>query len=281
MSHHNPVSRRSFFAAAAAASALPAFAKKKIPIGLELYSVRHEMEKDLLGTVRAVGKMGYDGVEFYGPYFAWKPEYAKEVRKTLDEVNLKCYSTHNGSESYKPENYAKAIDLNSILGSKFIVLAGVGKVANLDGWKKVAEMLNAGAEKFKTAGIRGGYHNHQTEFKPLEGTRPIEVLAKNTTKDVTMQLDVGTCIEVGQDPVAWINANPGRIQSIHCKEWSPEPGKGYEVLFGEGAAKWADIFKAAEKKGGLEYLLIEQEGGPIPSMEAVARCLASIRKLRG
>ncbi len=63
----------------------------------ELYSVREELQKDLMGTVRAVGKMGYQVVEFYAPYFAWKPDYAKEVRKTLDDSGLRCLSTHNGN----------------------------------------------------------------------------------------------------------------------------------------------------------------------------------------
>ena len=83
--------------------------------------------------------------------------------------------------------------------------------------------------------MNAGYHNHQTEFKPLEGKRPIEVIAANTAKDVMLQFDVGTCIEAGSDPVAWINQNPGRIRSMHCKDYSPEAGKGYKVLFGEGA----------------------------------------------
>ena len=280
MIHSDALSRRTFLALSAAASAVPALAKKKVPIGLELYSVRDQMDKDVLGTVRAVGKMGYDGVEFYGPYFAWTSDYAKQVRKVLDESKMKCYSTHNGSESFDPKNYDKAVELNTILGSKFIVMASAGKVEGLEGWKRVAEKLNAGAEKFKSAGIRAGYHNHQTEFKPIDGTRPIEVIAKNTGKDVMLQFDIGTCLEAGSDPVAWIEQNPGRINSLHCKDWSPDPGKGYEVLFGEGVAKWQQIITTAEKKGGLEYLLIEQEGGAGPSLEAVEKCLASIRKLK-
>jgi sugar phosphate isomerase/epimerase len=94
-------------------------------------------------------------------------------------------------------------------------------------------------------------------------------------------LDVGTCIEAGSDPVAWIKANPGRIKSIHCKDWSPAPGKGYRVLTGEGVAPWAKIIDAAESKGGLEFYLIEQEGADSPPMEAAARCLATFKRIRG
>jgi sugar phosphate isomerase/epimerase len=275
------ISRLGFLAGAcAAASAGTAFGAKKVPIGLELYSVRDQMKLDLMGTVRKVAKMGYAGVEFYSPYMEWTPGYAKEVRMVLDDENIKCFSTHNGASSFEQANIDKAIELNRILGSRYIVMASAGRVQGLDGWKAVADKLNTGAEKMKPAKIRAGFHNHQTEFKPVDGVRPMEVLAKNTGNDVTLQLDVGTCLEAGSDPVAWIRANPGRIRSIHCKDWSPDPGKGYRVLFGEGAAPWKEIFAAAEKTGGIEYYLIEQEGSAYPSIETAEKCLANIRKLR-
>jgi sugar phosphate isomerase/epimerase len=118
------------------------------------------------------------------------------------------------------------------------------------------------------------------EFKPLEGRRPIELIAAGTTKDVMLQLDVGTCVEVGSDPVAWINQNPGRITSIHCKDWSPDVDKGYKALLGEGAAPWKKIFEAAENTGGVQYYLVEQEGSAYSPMETAERCLAGIRRLR-
>jgi sugar phosphate isomerase/epimerase len=281
MASRDSVSRRSFLATTAGASLLSAAQRRGgIPIGLELYSVRNELKADLTGTVRAVAKMGYAGVEFFSPYFAWTPEYAKEIRKLLDDLGIVCYSTHNDSSSFAPDNVSKAIDLNKTLGSKFVVMASAGRVNGLDGWKKVAERLNQGAEKMVPSGLRAGYHNHDAEFRPIEGTRPIEVLAGNTNKNVMLQLDVGTCIEAGSDPVAWIKQNPGRINCIHCKDWAPGPDKGYKVLFGEGVAPWKEIFEAAETTGGVEYYLIEQEGSRYPALETVERCLASIRNLK-
>jgi sugar phosphate isomerase/epimerase len=276
----NPITRRELLAWAAAAPFASAASRgKRIPVGLELYSVRNEMQQDLMGTVRKVAKMGYQGVEFYAPYFDWSVGSAKEMRKLLDDLGIRCYSTHNGPKSFSAEGLPKATELNQILGSKFIVLASAGRVNGLDGWKKVADQLNEAAEKIRPQGLRTGYHNHQTEFKPVDGKRPIEVLAANTGKDVMLQLDVGTCLEVGSDPVAWINANPGRIMSMHCKEWSPE--KGYKAIFGEGAAPWKKIFQAAEKTGGIEYYLIEQEGSDYPPLETAERCLAGFRKIHG
>lgn len=260
-----------------AASVLAAKAKR-VPVGLELYSVREELSKDLMGTVRAVAKMGYEVVEFYSPYYSWTTEYAKEVRKLLDDLNIKCLSTHNGANALRPEGIQKAIELNQILGSKTIVMASPGRVSTLDDYKKVAETLSAAAEKLKPLGLRAGYHNHKPEFALLEGKRPMEIIAAGTPKDVVLQLDVGTCLEAGADPVAWIKAHPGRIRSMHCKDWSAKDG--YHVLVGEGAAPWAAIRKAAESVGGIEYYLIEQEGSRLSPIETAERCLANWKSMK-
>jgi sugar phosphate isomerase/epimerase len=278
MSRHS-TSRRGFLGIAAAAPL--AFARsrgKGIPVGLELYSVRDQLKEDLMGTVRAVAKMGYQGVEFYSPYFDWTPAYAKDVRKLLDDLGIRCFSTHNDAKSFSPEHLAHAIELNQTIGSKYIVMAHPGREPkDLDDWKAVAEKLNQGAEKMKSAGLRAGYHNHDAEWKKIDGKMPMEVLAGNTSKDVALQLDLGTCVEMGVDPVAWINKNPGRIKSLHCKDWSPD--KGYKVLVGEGVVPWPKVIEAAEKTGGVEYYLIEQEGSDKPPLETVDQCLSTFRKI--
>jgi sugar phosphate isomerase/epimerase len=275
------VSRRSFLAATGAAGLAFAAPGSAIPVGLEMYSVRDELAKDLPGTVREVARAGYQVVEFYAPYYKWTTDYAKEVRKMTDNLGIKCNSTHNGGESFTADGLSKAIELNQILGAKYIIWASAGNPKNLDGWKAVAEKLSATSEKLKPLGMATGYHNHQLEFTPLEGKRPIEVIAANTPADVVLQLDVGTCIEAGSDPVAWIQANPGRIKIMHCKDWSPAEGKGYQVLFGEGVAPWPAIFQAAENGGGIEFYLIEQEGSRFPSFETEERCLANWKHIKG
>jgi sugar phosphate isomerase/epimerase len=280
MRSHSTVSRRSFLASAALAPLTGALARKKpLPVGLELYSVRTELSKDLAGAVRAVAKQGYQIVEFYGPYYSWTLGQAKETRKLLDDVGLRCNSTHNDAGNLA-EGLPKAIELNQALGSRYIVMASAGRIEGLDGWRKVAETLTQAADKLRPLNMRAGYHNHEDEFKAVGGRRPIEVIAAATPPDVMLQLDVGTCVAAGQDPVAWIKANPGRIDCIHCKDWAPGAGKGYEVLFGEGVAPWRKIFQAAESKGGIEWYLIEQEGARIPELEASQRCLENWKRLK-
>ncbi len=275
------ISRRTFLALAGALPfAVRAAAQTRIPVGLELYSVRDDLAKDLMGTVRAVGKMGYQVVEFYSPYFSWTPQMAGDVRKLMDDIGLRCHSTHNSATSIDPENIQKAIDLNQAIGSRHIIVASAPRTATIDGWKAFAARLDVAAARLKSVGMSTGFHNHAVEWRPIEGQRPMDVLAANTMKDVIMQLDVGTCVEAGADPVAWIKANPGRIKSVHCKDWAPE--RGYGVLFGEGASPWKAIFNAAESVGGVEYYLVEQEQGPVAEqLQRAEKCLANWKQMRG
>jgi sugar phosphate isomerase/epimerase len=266
------------------AAALPALAalkltgsEKHVPVGLELYSVRDELKKDLPGTVEAVAKMGYECVEFYAPYFDWTPDYATTVRKQLDDLKIKCYSTHNNMPSFGA-GVEHTINLNKILGTKYVVMASAPKATSIADWQKTADMLNRTNDVLGQHGLHAGYHNHEVEWKPIAGKMPMEVLADNTDKSVMLQLDVGTCVATGNDPVAWINSHPGRIKSVHLKDWSPK--QGYRVLFGQGAAPWKNIFEAAETKGGVEYYLIEQEGSEFPELETADRCLIAYRELQ-
>lgn len=252
-----------------------------IPVGLELYSVREALKKDPEGTVRAVAQMGYQCVEFYAPYFEWSDAQAKQMRKVLDELGIHCYSTHNGLENFGTDKIGRAGDLNQILGSKYMVLAWSDPKTDMDGWKTLAEKLNAAADTLQPAGMKVGYHNHDAEWKAVDGKRPMDILASGTKPSVMLQLDVGTCLEAGADPVEWIRANPRRIRSIHCKDWSPAPDLGYKVLFGEGKADWKGIFNAAENGGGVEFYLIEQEGSRYPELETAKRCLEAYRAMRG
>ncbi len=271
-------SRRCFLAFTAVMPwAWRAGAATAIPMGIEMYSVREELKKDPQGTVRAIAEMGYQGLEFYAPYFEWSQAQAKEMKKLLDDLGIRCFSTHNSADYFKKENIQKAIDLNLILGSKYVVMAYSQPKPGLDGWKEIAEALNSASENLKPASLKAGYHNHQLEFTPVDGVRPMEILAKNTKSTVMLQLDVGTCLEAGADPVAWIRANPGRIRSLHCKDWSPEAGIGYSVLFGEGKADWKGIFAAASSVGGAEYYLIEQEGSRYSELETAKKCLEAYR----
>jgi sugar phosphate isomerase/epimerase len=266
-------------------AAVPA-ARSKYPIGIELYGVRGELARDLPGTLRRVAEIGYEVVEFYAPYFAWSLPYAKEVRARLDDLGLRCLSTHNHFPSFTPgETMAKAIELNQILGTRCLVLSSApAGTTGVEGWKRLCGQLSAVVPELKNHGLTAGFHNHKSEWAKFGDERLMDIIAAQTPPEFVLQLDVGTCLEAGEDPVAWIKAHPGRIRSIHLKDWAPgheAEEKGYRVMFAEGVAPWREIFAAAESVGGVEFYLMEQEGSRYSEFETAERCLATWRQLRG
>jgi len=266
--------------------AAPARASQPYPIGIELYAVRRELARDLPNTLRTVAQIGYQVVEFYAPYLSWTVPYAKEVRTQLNDLGLRCNSTHNSFAALTPgETMSKAIELNQALGARHIILASPPpNTDGLEAWKRVSGQLTTAVEQLKTHGLFAGFHNHRVEWTPLAGgTRIMDVIATNTPREFILQLDVGTCLEAGADPVAWIKANPGRIKSAHLKDWAPgteAEEKSYRVLFGEGVAPWKEILVALESVGGVEFYLMEQEGSRYSEFETARRCLDAWRTLR-
>lgn len=269
-----------------AARAADAPSAKKAPIGIELYGVRGELGKDLPNTLRTVAKIGYEVVEFFSPYFGWTFPFAKDVRTQLDDLGLRCFSTHNGFESLMPgETMSHAIELNQILGARQVIMSSAPRVTkSVEDWKRLCGHLTTAVHELKPHGLSAGFHNHHMEWLPLDGgPRVMDIIAENTPPEFILQLDVGTGLEAGADLIAWINAHPGRIKSVHLKDWAPGTSadeKGYRVLFGEGVAPWKELVAAAESVGGVEHYLMEQEGSRFSEFETAEKCLASWKKLR-
>ena len=229
-------SRRDMIATSLLVPAILRSMVKKVPVGLEMYSVREELAKDPIGTIRAVARMGYETVEFYAPYFQWTVPQARQIQKQLNDCGIRCSSTHNGEESFTPDGLKRAIELNLILGSRYIVMAGSPPIVGLAGWRALSERITLLTETLMPLGMRSGFHNHETEWALIEGKRPMDILSANTPKEFTLQFDVGSCVAAGQDPVAWIRANPGRIRSIHCR--TGLAGHGVATVFSSETAAY-------------------------------------------
>ena len=281
------LSRRAFLAAAGAAPLASALgeagaspARKKVPVGLGMYTLKDEEQRDRMATLRAVARMGYEGVEFWGPYFEWTVAYASEVKALLDELGLACYSTHTRAAYWSDESFPHAIELNQALGSRYVVMDHAPESDTLEGWKRNAALLTKGYETLRPLGIGAALHNWTTEWRLVEGVRPIDFLAANTPPGFAFQIDLGTALGERGDPVGFIEANPGRVKSYHLKDWSPDRTKR-GLLLGEGEAPWARIFEAAETKGGVEYYLVEQEGSRFTPLETAERSLKIFRELHG
>jgi sugar phosphate isomerase/epimerase len=205
-------------AAWAATRAKLGFAAGKVPIGLQLYSIRKDCEKDLSGSLQAVKGFGYEAVEFAGYY----GQTATEMRKLLDDNGLKCCGTHTGLDTLEGDALAKTIEYNETIGNRLLIVPGIPEERRktADDWKKLAALFDSIADKAAPAGMRVGYHNHNVEFVAMGGSTPWDLFFGGTKKGVVQQIDTGNCIEGGGDPIALINRYPGRTASIHLKEFS-------------------------------------------------------------
>lgn len=277
-------SRRGFVAlGAASVAALRAESRKHIPVGVLLYAVQKELNADFEGTLRAVAKMGYEGVEFT-QYIDWTPARAKDIRAQLDSLHLKCYSTHNEPEVFT-DRLDHAIEINHILGSESIscvrgLAAQPGAIgfqgAGLEGWKKLTDLLQKSAERLKRERQRCAFHNHAVEFETVDGRRPIDILA--TAPDLVFQTDIRASSQYA-DPAAFLEQYPGRCDCILATDGPAVNGKS--VLFGKGKMPWPKIFAAAENKGGIRFYLLTQGATDLTPMEAIQKDLELFHELHG
>ncbi len=215
-------------AALAAGAGLPqALAAKKpssakIPIGLQLYSVRKDCAKDLPGVIRAVGKMGYQGVEFAG-YHGRK---ADELRKMLDDNGLKCCGTHTGLNTLLGDALKATIEFNKTLGNPYLIVPGMphDRLASPKAIQETARLFTELAAKAKCEGMRVGYHAHGGDFRKFDGQTAWDLFYSAAGPDVLMQLDIGNCLGGGGDPYAILKKFPGRSATIHLKEHGGKKG---------------------------------------------------------
>lgn len=247
---------------------------KKIPIGLQVYSVRMDAEKDLAGTLKAIAKMGYDGVDFAGYY----GHAAKEVRKMLDDLGLKCCGGHLGLNTLMGDELKRTVEYQRILGNKYLIVPGLPEERRNSraAWQGTAKLFNEIAEKLRPEGMMTGYHNHSIEFQPMDGEMPWDTFFGNTVKDVIMQLDTGNCMHGKANPAPFLEKYPGRAITVHLKEYSSTNNK---ALIGEGEVPWNDIFRLCETIGNTEWYIVEQESYAYPPLECAERCVKALRDM--
>lgn len=254
--------------------ALPLAAARKIPIALQLYSVRKLCAEDLPGTLAGLKKAGYEGVEFAG----YHNRTAAELKKLLDDNGLKCCGTHTSIATLTGDEFQKTVDFNKTIGNKNLIVPSLPKkhFASKADVLEVAKMFTEINAKAKAQGMRAGYHNHAIEFQKIDGELPWNLIFQNTPKDFIMQVDTGNATHGGGDPLAAIKAFPGRTKSAHIKEVSATK-KG--ALIGEGDTDWKTLLSTLEKTGGIEWFIIEEESGLHPGLEAPAKSLTNLKRL--
>ena len=261
-----------------AAARMAQSATSTTPVGLQMFSLRAEEQQDRLATLTAVAAMGYTGVEFYAPYAEWTLSYARTVRAHLDSLGLRCFSTHTSRRHFAPEHLPRIAELNQILGSRYVVMAySEETTGGRDAWAKLAGELTAAHETLKGLGLRASFHNWPIEFETRDGLRGIDLLMAGTPADFGFQIDTGGVFTHRVDLVAFLEKYPGRVRSYHLKDWAADRNR---LILGEGTVGWRSIFAAAERVGGVEYYLIEQEGSRLTPMETARLSIERYRQLR-
>ena len=271
---------------AAAASLAPSIwaqgaAKKKLPIAVQLYSVRDDCARDFDAALAEVAKIGFEGVEFAG-YHKYGGK-AKELRQKLEDLNLKVAATHIGTDRFRGDTLKRTIEFHQTIGCKFLIVPGDGAFTDPEKSKALAETFNKTAEALKPLGLACGYHNHTGEFKKDGDKTYWDLFAERTTQDVVLQQDCGWTVAAGLNPVDLMKRYPGRMKSTHFKPTvvGGEKGKGRKPILGQDSVDWPAVLAACCDFGGTEWITIEQESYPDGKspMECTALSLAGLKKI--
>ncbi len=233
-------------------------------IGFQSWVVRQEIGKDLTGTLKKMGALGFNSLELCSP-----PGYAKmgfgplqemgasQLKRTIHDAGFSCFSCHYGFSELKDHAQAR-IDFAKELGLSQMVIAtfGLPKAAMLDDWKKAADETNKLGEVMKKSGVQLVFHNHNGEFEKLDGQLIYDVLLDRLDPSlVKMQFQVWV-VSIGYKAADYFKKYPGRFISAHLYDWS---GKGEEmVALGKGVVDWNEFFAAA-KIGGVKNYFAEMD----------------------
>lgn len=256
--------RRQFIAAAStlalagsAATAIGAGpAAKKVPVGVQLWTLRKETAEDLNGTLQKVAQIGYRGVELW--FQKW-PE-AKTLKKVIDDCGLKIASAHVNLKDLI-NDFPRIADYHRTIGNQTLVIPFVPNYAALDdaGWRKTVEQIRHAARVGTEAGFEVLYHNHAFEFTSRVGDVEVFDLIFGTidAKLLGAEIDVFFVADVGRDPVAMLKRFKGRLKRVHLKEKSKPGEKAQNTELGRGVIAWPAVVAAATE-AGAEWLLVEQ-----------------------
>jgi len=247
---------------------------KKIPIALQLWSIRDDVAKDLGGALKEVSKMGYQGVETAGLGNTSTADWTK----MLADNNLKVAGAHIGIDLVAACKLQETIDTYAAIGCKRLVVPALPMEMRktLDGFRHACSILNLAAEKCAAQGVELGYHNHAFEFEFVENRIPYLLMLDNLVSGVFLQFDFGWVYRGGADGAALTRSNPGRQNTVHIKAYQPDNDT---AVVGEDSIPWKDVFDACETVGKTEWYIVEHERYANPPMVCVKQCLDNLRAM--
>lgn len=247
----------------------------KIPVGLQMYTLREECAKDFVGTLKQVAAIGYHGVELAGTYGL----SMKEVAKILDDLGLKRAGGHSGVEPME-QDINKVIDDYHTLGSAFVTIPGLPAQYTEDGaaWKRTAGILDGIGAKLKAAGIQLSYHNHNREFQQYGGMYGLDILYHNSKPaNLHAEIDTYWVQYANVDPVAYMKSVKDRLSLVHIKDMADDEKRSFAEI-GEGVLDWDSIFGVA-KEAGSKWLIVEQDSCARPPIESVRISFENLKKM--
>jgi len=267
MADQHTLTRRSFLGIAGTlpvawtlGRALPAWAVARIPVALQLYSVRNDCKANFDAALEQVAAMGFEGVEFAG-YYGYTAN-APGLAAKLKALNLKAAGTHVRMDALRGDALKATIDFHQGIGCRFLVVPGDPAFTDPEKSKALADEMNAIAATLKPLGMATGYHNHVNEFKKDGDKTFWDLFAERTTKDIILQQDCGWTMAAGYDPAEYIRKDPGRTKTTHFKPTVKEGETGKKAIFGQDSVDWKSVYAACTTAGGTEWIVLEQEVYP-------------------
>ena len=244
---------------------------------LELYSVRDDLKNDFEGTLKAVKAIGYEGVEFAGDYV----HSAEKVAAAINEIGLQCCGWHTPWSYVQDDMLDATIAYNKTIGNRYVIVPGLPNECtdSIEAWKATAEKFNVLAEKLAAHDLVLGYHNHDSEFRAINGLVPYDIFFGNTGKDIVMQLDNGNAMSGGADVCALIKRYPGRAQTVHLKPYSKSTG--FDTMFGEDDLPLPEFMKLCDEVGGTKWFIVEYESEALHTpLAGVKLCFDAIKEMQ-
>jgi sugar phosphate isomerase/epimerase len=237
-------------------------------IGLQLYSIHSEAEKNLLDTLENVKKMGYDSVQFAGLFGI----SAKEVKKVLDSTELTVAGAHIPLEQFSGEAFKRQMEAQLVLENDLMIMPYLTEEQrkSVDDYKRVAETLNEAGIRSKEYDIRVAYHNHDFEFYEIDGKLPFDVIYGETDPElVKMELDTYWAKYAGFEPEKLLKTYKHRCVSMHLKDMTEKEGQKQSTIAGTGKLDMRGFLNLADEHK-VDYCVIEQEhfeGNPLVEVE--------------
>ena len=255
--------------------ALSSAGKRISKIGLQLYTVRRELEKDFAGTLEKIAVLGFREVEFAG-YFKHSPQ---EVQSILTRYQISSPSAHISTAALRG-NLQEEIEAAQTIGHQYLVCGYLPaeERRSVDDYKKLVGLLNRAGERLAKVGTQFGYHNHDFEFTAMEGKLPYDMILAGTDPElVKMELDLYWITKAGQDPLKYFSAYPGRFPLIHIKDMDATPRRFFTEV-GQGTIDFKKILGAA-RKAGIKHYFVEQDETPASPFTSIKVSIDYLKRL--